>query len=129
MLGQTVESSVQNSYVLLVEDDHEIRSSVRELLEYEGFNVREAVNGQDALSQLRADSDLPALILLDMMMPIMDGWEFLKQHEDDKLLAGIPVAVLSAVADRSQIPPAKHHLRKPVDIDRLINLVGSYCRP
>jgi len=81
--------------LFLVEDDRAIRDTLRELLEEEGYRVQWAGNGRDALAQLRAGLP-PRLILLDLMMPIMNGWEFREAQRRDPALARIPVIVLSA---------------------------------
>jgi CheY-like chemotaxis protein len=116
--------------ILIVEDDAGIRESMRELLEIEGYDVKTAVNGADALDKVAA-LDRPCLILLDLMMPVMDGWQFLEaiNAADDRGLGGIPVTVVSAAADLSQV---KHRygcevLTKPVNIDRLLGLAEQFC--
>ncbi len=83
--------------LLIVDDDKEIRDALTEVLEDEGYVVEAAVNGADALSRLRAGSGaLPGLILLDLMMPIMDGPQFRSAQLGDPRLATIPILVLSA---------------------------------
>ncbi|WP_235969415.1 response regulator [Anaeromyxobacter diazotrophicus] len=85
--------------VLLVEDDRAIRDTLRELLEDEGYRVQWAEHGLDALKQLRAGlraGQRPRLILLDLMMPVMNGWEFREAQRRDPALSQIPVIVLSA---------------------------------
>jgi len=125
MLAET--KSLAKAYVLIVEDDDAIRDGLSDLLVSEGFEVREAINGLEALAQLERCEVPPGLIILDMMMPIMDGWGFLERHAASPTLSAIPVAVLSAVADRSQIPPARYQLRKPIDIDDLLRIVEAHC--
>ena len=75
--------------ILVVDDDSDIRSVVHELLTYEGYQVKTAVNGRDALSILQEWR--PKVILLDLMMPIMDGWTFLSSQESSQTLRRIPV--------------------------------------
>ncbi len=87
--------------VLLVEDDDELRSLLSELLELEGFNVASVCNGRQALDHLRAH-DHPDLIVLDLMMPVMNGAEFRAEQLLDAELAPIPVVVVSASTDVKQ---------------------------
>ena len=116
--------------ILIVDDDYNIRDALTQILEDEGYYVSSATNGLDAITQLRNNSDLPCLILLDLSMPIMNGWEFRDVQQQDPALARIPVVVLSA--DRSaQHKAASIHangyLQKPVDITILIDTVEHYC--
>jgi CheY-like chemotaxis protein len=115
--------------ILIVEDDVGIRESMRELLEMEGYSVDTAVDGADGLRKI-ADLHCPCLILLDLMMPVMDGWEFLEAiNASDDRLGSIPVAVVSAAADLSEIRRRYgcDVITKPVDIDRLLGLAGQHC--
>jgi len=111
--------------VLVVEDDADIRESLVEALLIEGFDVLQAANGAEALRVL-SQVPAPGIVLLDLMMPVMDGWQFLAARRADPALAQVPVAVVSAVGGGSpdEIVAA---LRKPVDLDRLVALVAEYC--
>lgn len=116
--------------ILVVEDDGAIRQTVAELLEEEGYEVACAVNGADALAQLER-SAVPALILLDLTMPVMDGWTFRASQRRDPRLAAIPTVVLTAshAADPhavDDLAPAAF-LPKPFDLDRLIDTVHRLC--
>jgi CheY-like chemotaxis protein len=82
--------------ILIIDDDASIRELLVEVLEEEGYPVQSASNGEEALSILRTLPKLPKLILLDLMMPVMDGWAFRQEQLQDPLLIGIPVVVLSA---------------------------------
>src|SRR4051812_39456009 len=82
--------------ILIVEDDTELRETLGEILQEEGYHVAGVGNGREALDHLR-QSDPPCLILLDLMMPVMSGWEFRDQQRQDPDLAGVPVAILSGV--------------------------------
>jgi CheY-like chemotaxis protein len=116
--------------ILVVEDDTAIRQTVAELLEDEGYAVSCAANGADALAQLDAGC-VPSLILLDLSMPVMDGWTFRSTQRSDPRLAAIPTVVVSAShgADarslESLAPDA--FLQKPFDLDRLIDTVERLC--
>src|SRR5579872_6621682 len=95
-------SPVNGSGVILIVDDHEdIRESLGEVLSEEGFRVALAANGREALKYLN-DNDPPCLILLDLMMPVMNGYEFRSWQRENTELARIPVAVLSGREDAPQ---------------------------
>src|SRR5665648_169588 len=86
--------------ILVVEDDDDIRNAIVDLLESEGYATEFAINGKDALDRLHEMSK-PCLVLLDMMMPIMNGREFLDIVMKDNRLAPIPVLIVSAIADKT----------------------------
>lgn len=116
--------------ILIVEDDSAIRQTVAELLEEEGYRVECAVNGADALARLEG-SEAPALILLDLTMPVMDGWSFRATQRSDPRLAGIPTVVLTAslagdARAMDDLAPAAF-LPKPFDLDRLMDTVHRLC--
>jgi CheY-like chemotaxis protein len=115
--------------VLLVEDDEDIRSSIAEVLADEGFDVVGAADGDEALRYLRAAAELPRLILLDLMMPVMDGWAFRAAQLDDERLAKIPVVILSAAADvrrhAAQLR-VNEYLVKPLDVPLLLNTIERH---
>ena len=115
--------------VFLVEDDSDTREMIERFLELEGFAVETAANGRQALDRL--DEGAPAcVILLDLMMPVMDGWEFRRRQINDATLSQIPVIVFSAAGrDRIGQIDANEYLSKPVDLDELLERVSRYCRP
>jgi CheY-like chemotaxis protein len=108
--------------VLVVDDDPDIRETLREVIEAEGYAVLTAENGQVALERLRA-MPLPSLVILDLMMPTMSGWEVLGVLRTDGRLGRLPVAVISASGTRVAPKGATHFLRKPIDLDRLLDIV------
>lgn len=115
--------------ILIVEDDPGIRESMRELLEIEGYAVETAVDGADGLHKIR-NLHCPCLILLDLMMPVMDGWQFLEAiNASDDRLGSIPVAVVSAAADLSEVKRRYgcDVITKPVDIGRLLGIAEQFC--
>jgi len=112
--------------VLLVDDDEDFRAVVRELLEDEGCEVREAEDGRVALEVLA--SFLPDLILMDLMMPGMDGWELFAELKKRAVLAEIPVAILSAVA-RMRPAGAVQVIAKPIDLPNLLGLLDAIDTP
>lgn len=116
--------------VLLVEDDDAIAEVVLELLHEEGYRVVRAEHGAAALAFLHAWSRPPRLVLLDVMMPVMDGFQFRSIQRADAALSMIPVVVLSAfpptLESAAELDPVAY-LRKPFDWPRLLYLVRRYC--
>jgi CheY-like chemotaxis protein len=114
--------------VLIVEDDPDTREMLGKFLELEGFQVETAANGQLALEKLQ--SGVPAsVIVLDLMMPVMDGWQFRKRQTADEQLSKIPTIVVSAAGkDRMTQVPADAYLAKPIDMDELLSRVSQFCK-
>jgi len=113
--------------VLLVEDDLEIRDILQDLLEAEGYDVIPASHGKQALEFLAAApaQDLPNLVVLDMMMPLVDGSQVLASMKSDPKLSPIPVVVLSAVA-RERPAGAAAFLRKPIPLQKFFDTVRGF---
>jgi CheY-like chemotaxis protein len=114
--------------ILLVEDDFSIRETIAELLEDEGFRVTCAANGAEALARLETGEE-PQLILLDLMMPVMDGSEFRRAQLGDPRISEIPVVVLSAShgADRRAATlDAEAFLAKPFEVQSLLETVSRF---
>jgi CheY-like chemotaxis protein len=107
--------------ILLVEDDFAIRETIAELLAEEGYRVTSAANGAEALAMLE-ESDAPALILLDLMMPVMNGFEFLRRWNAEPSLAAVPVIVLTA--RRPVDVPGHEIVYKPFHLDALLGAVA-----
>src|SRR5436305_4151442 len=104
--------------ILIVDDDSDVRAALSELLEDEGFSVEGAPNGREALARLRQGQVHPAVILLDLMMPGMDGWDFRSEQMRDPQLAAVPVVIVSASgfsreSIRAQFRPAGY-VAKPI---------------
>ena len=121
---------MKNARILVVEDDDELRSALSDSLALEGYRVSTASNGLEALKSLR-EGPSPQLILLDLMMPVMNGWQFRSAQKDDPSLAAIPVIVLSAVGNHVQkIEPldAVAFMRKPFDLELLLQYVDRYAK-
>ena len=112
--------------VLIVEDDLNIRENFRDFFLMEGFSVKTAVNGQDGLNQVKILPH-PNLVLLDMLMPVMTGQEFLKELTADAALSKIPVILVSATADQLDFDGPVAYVKKPVDIDELLSLVHKFA--
>lgn len=122
---------MSNKRVLIVEDAADLRFLLRQLFEIEGFHVTPAANGQEALALLQAATELPQLILLDLMMPVMNGFEFCRAQAADPRLAGIPVIVMTAdgdVGNKQRRAGATDSLRKPIEVDQLLEVVNRHLR-
>jgi CheY-like chemotaxis protein len=120
--------TVRHCPVLIVEDDEDLREMMAQLLTLEGFHTATVANGHEALEYLQHASK-PDVILLDLMMPVMDGWEFRRQQQADPTIAPVPVIVLSALDQgRASNLEATAFLKKPLDFDRLLTLVRIYCQ-
>jgi CheY-like chemotaxis protein len=113
--------------ILIVEDDADIRETLQHLLESSGYTARAAGNGQEALEMIESLGH-PCLILLDLMMPVMDGWAFLSALECNERLASVPIVIVSAYTDRGVVSErAQQVLQKPVDIHALMEAVREHC--
>lgn len=111
--------------VLVIEDDADIRGSVVEALESEGYTVVSAGNGQEGIDSLRNAARLPDLIILDLMMPVKDGVEFRMEQQAEPRWKDIPVIVMTADPSAVRQLEAAHgrYLRKPVDLDELLHMI------
>ena len=119
----------EQPHILVIEDDAATRDAMSLVLELQGYAVTGAANGQDALVQLRTGTR-PNLILLDLMMPILDGWGFRAQQQQDPGLASIPVVVVSAdgsVRQKAASLGAAGYLMKPVEVEDLLDTVQRHC--
>lgn len=116
--------------ILVVDDDAALRNTLIEALEGEGYRTTSASNGLEALERLRGEKTPPAVILLDMMMPVMDGWAFRDEQQRDPQLAEIPVVVFSAqgnVKEMASEVSASAYLKKPVTLKELLAILGKFC--
>ena len=109
-----------------MEDEELIRENVKALLELEGYLVYTARNGEEGLRILRA-MPRPCLILLDLLMPVMNGMEFLEAKNHDDTLACIPVCVVSGVSEKPKRIAASAFIKKPMDFGLLLKFVRQYC--
>jgi CheY-like chemotaxis protein len=119
-------------WVLLVEDDQSIRDALSELLRDEGFSVATAANGVEALSWLRAERPKSCVVLLDLMMPVMDGSEFLRVKRADATLTRVPVLILTAAGASVQIDQMadiKGRISKPIELPDLMAALASCGDP
>ncbi len=116
--------------VLIVDDDTDIRETIEEVLADNDFPAVGVENGAVALERLRSDVQPPCVILLDMMMPVMDGRTFRLAQQHDPVLSNIPVVVLTAHASGERSArelKVAGFLKKPVDLQTLLDVIGRYC--
>lgn len=126
-----LEAADCHNTILLIEDDPNLRSSMQAVLEVEGYQVVTAEHGLAGLQRLD-ETALPCLILLDLMMPVMNGWEFLEtMRERCDTVPQPPVVVVSAAAQLEdvQVRFRCQVLRKPFDIDHLLAVAEQHCQP
>jgi CheY-like chemotaxis protein len=119
----------ETELILLVEDDTDIREEMAALLEGEGYQVAQARNGQEALDRLKT-IPVPCIILLDLMMPVMNGWDFRARQLADPALKGIPTVIVSGAAQAHQEARslgATAFLQKPFDLEPLLDVIEQYC--
>jgi CheY-like chemotaxis protein len=119
------------NWILVVEDDETIRDTIVEFLADNGYEARGATNGREALEMLMGSAPRPCLIVLDLMMPIMDGRAFRDEQLRDPNLSDVPVVVISAhrdVPDQAAELNAAAHLKKPLKLSDILKLVRQYCR-
>jgi CheY-like chemotaxis protein len=111
--------------VLVVEDEEELREMMRDALELNGYLVVTAEDGQDALDKISGIEHL-CLVILDLLMPVMNGWDFVERMRQRAELTAVPVVVHSSAPTA---PPAgvTRVLQKPMNFDRLLSIVGEYC--
>ena len=110
--------------ILIVEDEPDIRESLQEFFEYEGYAVATASDGAVALARLAA-GELPCLVILDLIMPYVNGNEVYARMQSDPRLAGVPVIV--STSDPSRAPSGVLIMRKPIDLERLLGAVRQHC--
>jgi CheY-like chemotaxis protein len=118
------------AFVMVVDDDTDLRETLMEVLQDNEFRVVGAANGQEALDLIHSAAQRPCVILLDLMMPIMDGKAFYSALRNEPELSQIPVIVLSAHANVEAVladVAVEAKLSKPVDIEPLLALVKRHC--
>jgi CheY-like chemotaxis protein len=109
--------------VLVVDDDVEIRETLAGVLVEEGYDVAKAVNGREALDQIH-EGLRPTVIVLDMMMPVMDGWDFLEERAKDEAIKHVPVVIISATPEDLQPPGVCAFVRKPMRLNDLLAVIA-----
>lgn len=117
----------KGSGVLIVDDDEVTLASLGVLLELEGYSVERARNGREALDKIALKNEVPDLILLDLKMPVMDGWQFLAERSKDPRARAAPVVLLSGLPYIPNAPGVSDFLTKPIDANRLLACVRRFC--
>ncbi|HET8724918.1 MAG TPA: response regulator [Anaeromyxobacteraceae bacterium] len=114
--------------ILVVEDDPGIRQGIADFLGFEGYAVDVAVNGEEALGYLRRKR--PSLLVLDLVMPVMNGPQLLERIRAEGIAEGVPVAIMTAAMPGAKaLPPADAYLSKPFDLEELLAVVGRHAGP
>ena len=114
--------------VLLVDDDQDLRDSIADLLRQRGYSVATAEDGHAALSIITGNG-VPCIVLLDLVMPGMDGWQFLGAVQHNPNLSAIPIVIASAHAKTHAPAGTVGVLHKPFDFDELFSVVARHCGP
>lgn len=114
--------------ILLIDDDHDNRVALRMALEANGYQVQTAANGKIALTMLEkfSENNLPDLVLLDMVMPLMDGEEFLKQIEKNQKFNNLKIMIISSYKDKLKIIEQKQWLLKPFDLETFVSRIENF---
>jgi CheY-like chemotaxis protein len=115
----------EKSTVLVVEDEKESRETLRDLLELEGYDVQTAVNGREALDVLDNSGNRICIMLLDLFMPVMDGWQVIEQLRADGRLGNTQVVIITSAAYKA--PAGIPVLEKPLDLDKVMSAVERLC--
>ena len=113
------------SVILLVEDEEESREALRELLELEGLTIATATNGREALEAITELGDRLCLVLLDLFMPVMDGWQVIEALRADGRLRTVRVVIVTSAAHRA--PAGSPVIEKPLDIGRVMKTIQAVC--
>ncbi|MFL5814317.1 MAG: response regulator [Bdellovibrionia bacterium] len=123
----TAKPYTESPTILLIDDEDAIRHVLSLALEFEGYQVFTASNGEEGLRTLRR-IPRPGLILLDLMMPVMDGWEFMEVLHKDPGFSDIPVVVITAFKNSNEIKHAAAVIEKPVELNELFQVAGRFCQ-
>ena len=115
--------------VMVIEDEADLRDAMTEVLEDTGYRVVAVADGQEALAFLKNAGFRPCMILLDLMMPVMDGWTFRRHQMEDPGLADIPVVVVTAAGLPEPALAGTEVVSKPLQLDELIDVVAARCPP
>jgi len=115
----------QSGGILVVDDDSRLRESILMLLRDAGYSARGAANGREALDL--AQDETPSLILLDLMMPVMDGWQFLAERAQHRAAREAAVVLLSGMAFIRDAPGVAGFLTKPIRTESLLDYAQRFC--
>lgn len=113
--------------VLVIDDDPAIRQTIQDVLEIYGYDVHTASDGKEGIKELSSMKESPCLILLDLMMPGMNGWGFLDFQRANPVYAGVPVIICSAYEASAKSVGANNILVKPVQLESLVGAVKAFC--
>lgn len=114
-------------YLLIIEDNKDIQNVLKTALEIEGYLIFTANNGKEGLEQL-SKMPIPCMVLLDLMMPIMNGWEFADEISRDIIYSSIPIVVVSAFNDKNFNTEKNNYIQKPIDLDALLKTISKHCK-
>ena len=120
---------IANRTVMIVDDDADAREALAQFLHTQGYWSLEAVNGQEAIKQLQSSAHPPQLILLDLVMPVMDGWEFLTRLPQLNPGRAVPIVIVITGRDPRIVPGATAVLRKPLAVAQLLSLMQRLMPP
>ena len=118
-------------HILIVEDDRDILDVLKDLLESEGYRVSTSENGKEAISFLNSATPLPDLILVDLMMPIMNGFQFREAQQNDERLKSIPVILMSAdghVESKKEKIGMQLFMKKPLDLEQVLSTIATQSK-
>lgn len=115
-------------YILLIDDDFDITEAIKSILTEEGYQIFSVSNGKEGFDFLNQATQLPSLILLDIMMPVMNGYEFRKEQLESKKFKNIPTIVFSAAGkfDEENSLQFTEAIKKPLDLEKLLKLVSTH---
>lgn len=113
--------------LLIIDDDESIRETLQQVLEIEGFDVLAAAEGKTGLEVLKLNKEKIGVVLLDLMMPEMNGWQFLEVQQNDPEISAIPVIVITAFPNESGSIRPSAILKKPLDPESLIERILPLC--
>jgi CheY-like chemotaxis protein len=129
LIPEEAPAKPESRSILIVEDDSDLRQALSDILRDEGYSVAMAADGREALDRLRRDLR-PSLILLDLTMPVMNGWQFRAEQRQDPALSAIPVVVLSAgehLAEQMVPLGIDDYVPKPIELAHLLQMIERYC--
>lgn len=113
--------------ILIIDDEDAIRESLKDVLELQGYNVTTAKDGKEGISTLSKMNQTPCMILLDLMMPGMNGWDFLDFQRSTPVYASIPVIICSAYEASARSIGTSPVILKPVKLNSLLDAVTAFC--
>ena len=113
-------------YILVVDDEEGTRTAIRAALEAAGYAVKSAANGQEALNVLLAEPENPSLVVLDLQMPVMDGYEFLSKLRERAGMGAVPVIVVTGCAYDGRLADAVGYMRKPIRLEQIVSAARTW---